>query len=166
MKLKLSVIGKKIVFIAASVVALTAITAITVGADKKPNPYGRERITEKEYNEKFGELEEVTSWKEEYNGVDEIKMKFEADDRAEEKKNKADIPAYGILARYCGEEYARDDILHDYETDLIYMRKMAELLKTQKLEDNEVEVLRNYLSRRYEMLTDEQVIKEFAEFAK
>lgn len=96
--------------------------------------------------------------KESNQGVDnELQKKLDALDAEEEKLNKKDILAYPILTKYYGDEYERTTLIEDYDTDVSYMLQMITLLESQSATKDEVEILKEYLSRREYWITDDSL---------
>jgi len=96
--------------------------------------------------------------KESNQGVDnELQKKLDAFDAEEEKLNKKDILAYPILTKYYGDEYERTTLIEDYDTDVSYMLQMITLLESQSATKDEVEILKEYLSRREYWITDDSL---------
>ncbi|MGN0595670.1 MAG: hypothetical protein ACI4I6_10955 [Hominimerdicola sp.] len=93
----------------------------------------------------------------------EIDLNRDALQKEEEKLNQMDLNAYPILAKYCGEEYSRDELVTDYDMDISYMEKMCELINSGDLSENEKETLYNYVDRRTGLIEDEALREHFVQ---
>lgn len=95
----------------------------------------------------------------------ELQKKLDSIDAEDDKLDKKDLEAYSILAKYYDSSYNRDSLVDSVSTECAYLQKMIELLRENKVTDNEKTVLVNYIDRRTEWLLgyEETEVKELLE---
>ena len=145
----------KIIFASVIVVGVTVITILSITASSAPN----RELTTSEINIKYSELQDTTPKDVlvgDESSVDFIQQKV---DKAE-KALQADVKAYPILAKYSGKQYNRTELITDMQLDLDYMRAMSDLLRGDKLTDEERTILFEYVKRRYGWIYDQKELRE------
>ena len=97
--------------------------------------------------------------------LEELQKKLDSIDAEDDKLDKKDLKAYSILAKYYDSSYNRDFLVDSVSTECAYLQKMIELLRENKVTDNEKTVLVNYIDRRTEWLLgyEETEVKELLE---
>ena len=180
----ISICSALVVLLGGVILALTSFSENKSTVDDTPKAEyksgGEPSINPEEEKIKHGLVKDPTaeeassvSKEEEKRSLEELQKKLDSRDPEEDELDKNDFEAYSILAKYYGSSYNRDTMVDKTSIDYKYMRKMIELLRENKVTENEKTVLVNYIDRRIPWMCDdddesiemlkqmEQAVKEY-----